>query len=237
YLDAELPGGCVVRSDDVVERLELGVHRQLAQLAQIVPARQLLQPEQPAPACAQRHGPLVAAAGHPVGRQDRSAREMPALVEVVVHERLKEQLVYPGGSPAREPPLAVAQRADSPGALHREGHGCGTGAPLAAAEQPIGRARERERRTDTPDEFLRARRREEDVVRSRLDGLCGEWRRGSNLRVVDSLPAPAYLAPRWDCGARAARRRGGMMSRRTRDRRGGGGLGGGGGVVLWGSGG
>src|SRR5215470_14795253 len=68
-LDPQLPGRRLAWADDVVERLELRVHRQRAELAQILPARKIPQPEQLAPARAQGHGPLVPAARHPVGRQ------------------------------------------------------------------------------------------------------------------------------------------------------------------------
>src|SRR5262249_14069240 len=72
-LDAQLPGGRVVRPADVGEGLERRVHREVAELAQVVSARQLLQPEQLASSGTQGHGPLVPAARHPVGRQDGRA--------------------------------------------------------------------------------------------------------------------------------------------------------------------
>jgi hypothetical protein len=67
-----------IRPRDIVEGLDLRIHRLSADLEDAVPA--------------QRHGSFVAAIGFPDGGDDRGRDEIPAVILVVVDERPDEQL-------------------------------------------------------------------------------------------------------------------------------------------------
>jgi len=84
HLQAQRPVGAVIRRHHVVERLDLGVHRQLAQVEDLPHA------------AAERHGPAVVAVRLPVGGDDRRTGEVQPVREVVVEEGLEQEVVVAG---------------------------------------------------------------------------------------------------------------------------------------------
>src|SRR5215831_16278706 len=81
YLRADLPVGSEVRSYDVVIRRDLRIHRQLADVKDL------------ADAAAERDGPLLTGLCFPICGSDWRAREIKAAFEVVVDERLQQEVV------------------------------------------------------------------------------------------------------------------------------------------------
>ena len=115
-LEADRPVSDLVGLLDVVVRLELQVHRQLAD------------PQDLAHATADRNGPSLFAGAIPVCSHDRLGGEVPAIGQVVVHERLHQKLIHaiPAGG-AGVGPDVLNKASDHPGAGVGESDETGAG--------------------------------------------------------------------------------------------------------------
>ena len=150
HLEARLPFRPSSRRRYVVEDLNLRVDRLLAELEQA-----------PEPA-ADGHGPF-SAVREPIRGDDGARGEVPAIGEIVVHERLDQHLIDVRTlASARKRPDIVGERAEQPMPLYREDDDRRSCTPAMVAEILIGRGRQQECRPDAPDDFARLCRREEE---------------------------------------------------------------------------
>jgi len=105
---------------------------------------------------------LVAGVCVPVRGEDHVRDKIPAFREVVVHERLQEELVDVRATrSACKRPELPEESTQGPGLGLGKENDRGPGAPLSAAELVIGGGGKADRGADTPDDLAWGFRREE----------------------------------------------------------------------------
>ncbi len=162
----------------------------------------------PAPACdlaeAAPHGnrPAIVAVRLPVGGDDRHRGHIPALLQVVVDDRLEQELVHIVGIVVtREGPDVLDEHAQNPVPRHTQQDDAGAGRPLVARPAALlRRGGKQERRAHTPDELPGLGRRDEPRVAdiSEAEGIadaeCGEDLLAVDQRhdaAIDQIPIVA----------------------------------------------